>query len=147
MRIGELGKRVGVNPKTIRYYEQIGLLSEPARLPSGYRSYAEDDIARLAFIKSAQRLGITLDEIREILALRDGGVRPCGYVRGVLRQQVVELDQRIRELGRLREELVELDALATAMAEEDGEAGEAICLLIERGLEHVRHKPPASASG
>jgi DNA-binding transcriptional MerR regulator len=140
MRIGELGERVGVNPKTIRYYEQIGLLPEPARLPSGYRSYAGDDVARLVFIKTAQRLGITLDEIREILALRDGGRRPCGYVRGVLRREVAELDQRIGELRRLRQELIRLDALA----EEVGDAGEAICPLIEGGRNHVRQ---AAASG
>jgi DNA-binding transcriptional MerR regulator len=144
MRIGELGERVGVNPKTIRYYEQIGLLPEPARLPSGYRSYAEDDVARLVFIKTAQRLGITLDEIGEILALREGGRRPCGYVRGVLRRQVTELDQRIGELDRLRQELVRLDALADAMAAEAGEADEAICPVIQGGGNHVRQ---ASASG
>ncbi|MGH9262457.1 MAG: MerR family DNA-binding protein, partial [Acidimicrobiales bacterium] len=135
------GQRVGVNPKTIRYYEQIGLLPEPTRLPSGYRSYAGEDAARLVFIKTAQRLGITLDEIREILALRDGGRRPCGYVRGVLRREVAELDQRIRELRRLRGELVRLDALAAAMAEEAGDAGEAICPLIQGGRNHVRQAP------
>jgi DNA-binding transcriptional MerR regulator len=142
MRIGELGERVGVNPKTIRYYEEIGLLPEPTRLRSGYRAYT-DDAARLGFIKSAQRLGLALDEIREILALRDGGRRPCGYVRGVLRREVAELDGRIRELRRLRQELRRLDALAAAIAEETPAAGEAICPLIERGREHVRRAPAA----
>jgi DNA-binding transcriptional MerR regulator len=137
MRIGELAGRVGVNPKTIRYYEQIGLLPEPQRLPSGYRRYAEDDVARLVFIKTAQRLGIALDEIREILALRDRGRRPCAFVRGVLRREVADFDQRIAELDHLREELVRLDALAADMAEEGGAAGEAICPLIE----HVRQVP------
>jgi DNA-binding transcriptional MerR regulator len=135
---------VGVNPKTIRYYEQIGLLPEPQRLPSGYRSYAEDDVARLLFIRTAQRLGIALDEIKEILALRDRGRRPCAYVREVLRREVAELDQRMGELHRLREELVRLDALAADMAEEGAAAGEAICPLIERGREHVRQ---AAAGG
>lgn len=143
MRIGELGQQVGVNPKTIRYYEQIGLLPEPTRLPSGYRSYTDDDVGRLVFIKTAQRLGITLDEIGEILALRDGGRRPCAYVRGVLRREVAELDQRIRELRRLRQELVRLDTLADAMAEEAGDAGDAICPLIEGGRNHVRQAPPS----
>jgi DNA-binding transcriptional MerR regulator len=146
MRIGELGERVGVNPKTIRYYEQIGLLPEPARMASGYRSYGDEDAARLVFVKTAQRLGMTLDEIGEILALRDGGRRPCGYVRGVLRREVTELDQRIAELRRLRQELVRLDALAAAMAEQEGEAGEAgegICPLIEGGRTHVRQAPPS----
>src|SRR5690606_16567547 len=73
MRIGELAERLGVNPKTIRYYESIGLLSPPERTPAGYRIYGEDALERLTFIKTAQRLGITLDETREILALRDRG--------------------------------------------------------------------------
>src|SRR6266545_202779 len=101
MRIGELGERAGVSAKTIRYYEEIGLLPEPTRLPSGYRAYTDDDAARLAFIKSAQRLGLALDEIKEILALRDEGLRPCGHVRDVLRREVAELDGRIRDLRRL----------------------------------------------
>lgn len=147
MRIGELGERTGVNPKTVRYYEQIGLLPEPERLASGYRSYGDEDATRLMFIKTAQRLGMTLDEIGEILALRDGGRRPCGYVRGVLRREVADLDRRIRELRRLRRELVRLDALAIAMAEREGEAGdagEAICPLIEAGRTHVRQVRPAA---
>ncbi len=76
MRIGELGERLGVNTKTIRYYESIGLVPEPERTSSGYRIYSEADVERLVFIKSAQRLGLALDEVREILALRERGRRP-----------------------------------------------------------------------
>ncbi|PSO54940.1 MAG: heavy metal-responsive transcriptional regulator, partial [Actinobacteria bacterium QS_5_72_10] len=67
MRIGELGDVVGVNPKTIRYYEDIGLLPQPARTTGGDRTYDQDDVDRLAFIRRAQQLGLHLDEIREIL--------------------------------------------------------------------------------
>src|SRR3546814_457103 len=81
MRIGELAARLAINTKTIRYYEGIGLLPPPDRTASGYRAYDEDDVERLTFIKTAQRLGITLDEIREILAFRERGERPCEYVR------------------------------------------------------------------
>lgn len=81
MRIGELAARLGLNTRTIRYYESIALLPEPERTASGYRTYDEADVERLAFIKSAQRLGLALDEIREVLALRERGVTPCGYVR------------------------------------------------------------------
>lgn len=130
MKIGELAERVGVNPKTIRYYEGIGVLPEPDRTPSGYRVYDEADLDRLVFIKTAQRLGITLDEAREILAFRDRGEQPCGYVRDVLRQERAHIDERIRELRALRSELVALEDLANEIPETTG----VVCKLIE----HVR---------
>ncbi|MHB1064860.1 MAG: MerR family transcriptional regulator [Georgenia sp.] len=77
MRIGELAREGGVNPKTIRYYESIGLLPEPDRTASGYRDYEPSDLARLTFIRSAKRLGISLDEIREILAFQQRGEARC----------------------------------------------------------------------
>lgn len=135
MQIGQLADRLGLNPKTIRYYEDIGLLPEPERTPSGYRIYGDDDHERLTFIKTAQRLGITLDEVREILILRDQGDQPCGYVRNVLRRQVDEIDQRIAELRVLRRQLVALDEIADRLPE--AEPGQ--CRLIE----HVRQRADA----
>lgn len=132
MRIGELAARLGVNPKTIRYYEGIGLLPDPERTPSGYRVYGEDDVERLTFIKTAQRLGITLDEIREILSLRESGEQPCDYVRAVLRREVNEIDRRLTELTTLRDELVALENLADQLPESRPGA----CRLIE----HVRKR-------
>ena len=82
MRIGQLAERFGVNTKTIRYYESIGLLPSPVRRPSGYRVYGESDAERLAFVRTAQRFGLHLDQIGEILGLRDRGERPCDYVWG-----------------------------------------------------------------
>ncbi len=131
MQIGELGQQLGVNPKTIRYYESIGLLPEPARSSSGYRVYDETDADRLGFIKAAQRLGLALDEVREILALRDGGQAPCAYVRSVISREVADIDQRLDELHRLRGELVALEQRAR-----DASGEGAICGLIE----HVRQK-------
>lgn len=113
MRIGELAERQGVTTKAIRFYESIGLLPDPERTPSGYRAYGEADAERLAFIKTAQRLGLSLDEIKEIIAFRDRGERPCGYVADVLRRQVSDLDRRIREMRALRDELKHLQARAT----------------------------------
>jgi len=84
MRIGELAGLVGVNPKTVRYYEGIGLLPDPERRPSGYREYTDDDVDRLRFIRTAQRLGLSLSEISEILGFRERAERPCDYVLGVL---------------------------------------------------------------
>ena len=127
MRIGELAGRLGLNPKTIRYYEGIGPLPEPHRTVSGYRDYGEGDVERLTFIKTAQRLGLALDEVGEILALRDRGEQPCGYVRAVLRRQVVEIDQRMAELATLRHQLVALDDAADRLPD----AGSGHCRLID----------------
>lgn len=136
MRIGELAGRLGVNPKTIRYYESIGLLPDPGRTPSGYRIYDEDAVDRLRFIRTAQRLGVTLDEVKEILGFRERGEAPCTYVRGVLDAQVSTIDRRITELQDLRGQLVELAAEADNLPPAD--AG-TTCQLIE----HVRQKVEA----
>ena len=112
VKIGELADRLGVTTKTIRFYESIGLMPDPVRTPSGYRDYADDDAERLTFIKTAQRLGLTLDEIGEIIAFRDRGQQPCDYVAGVLRRQVADLDRRIAEMRTLRDQLTALEAQA-----------------------------------
>lgn len=129
MRIGQLADRLRVNPTTIRYYEEIGLLEPPARTPAGYRVYREDDVELVAFIKAAQRLGLRLDEIREILAFRQRGEMPCAYVREVMGRQVAEIDDHIAELRRLRGELVALDRLADAVPAPD-DPGTDPCPLI-----------------
>ncbi len=127
MRIGQLAQRLGVNPKTVRYYESIALLPEPARTPSGYRDYGEEDFERILFIKTAQRLNITLDEIREILAFRERDDRPCDYVLDVLRRHTDELDARIAEMRQLRDEMVELQRAAESVPER----GNGYCPVIE----------------
>ena len=81
MRIGEVGTAVGVDPPTIRYYESVGVLPEPERTASGYRAYSAADVERLRFVTLARSLGLGLDDIRDILGLRDRGEAPCGYVR------------------------------------------------------------------
>ena len=130
VRIGELADRLGINARTIRYYERIGLLPDPERTSSGYRSYEDTDAERLRFIKTAQRLGLTLDEIGEIIAFRDRGEPPCDYVAELLRRQVRDLGQRIAEMRGLRTELQRLEARAGAADVASG----AYCGLIE----HVR---------
>lgn len=135
MKIGELARLGDVNPKTIRYYESIGLLPEPARTPSGYRDYDGSYLDRLTFIRTAQRLGITLDEVKEILSFRERGEAPCSYVRRLIDAQVDSIDRRIRELEDLRGQLIELAAEADHLPEVGG-----TCRLIE----HVRQKAGAS---
>ena len=127
MRIGELATRVGVNPKTIRFYEQQGLLPQPARRSSGYRDYRAEDETRLRFVRTAQRLGFSLSEIAEILALKERGEQPCGYVLTVLDRQVADIDRRLGELVALRSELIELKAKADQLPQGAGR----YCAVIE----------------
>ncbi len=127
MRIGEAADAVGINPRTIRYYEDIGLLPDPERTAGGYRDYTAADVERLVFVKTARRLGFTLAELAEILAFREQGQRPCAYVLDVLGRQVGDLDRRITELQDLRAELVALKAQADSLS--NGEAR--YCTVIE----------------
>ena len=127
MRIGELAELVGVNPKTVRYYESIGLLPDPQRRPSGYREYTNDDVDRLGFIRTAQRLGLSLAEISEILAFRERAERPCDYVLGVLDRQVADLDRRMAEMAQLRQELITLKGEADRLPRDEA----CYCAVIE----------------
>jgi DNA-binding transcriptional MerR regulator len=145
MRIGELADHVGVNPKTIRYYESIGLLPEPARTDGGYRLYDAADVDRLLFIRRAQRLDLSLDEIAEILAMRERGEQPCSYVVSAARTRLDELDRRIADMQQVREELH-----ALLQGAEDGPAGAGgYCHLIEheRKAQGGRRTPPPPAGG
>jgi DNA-binding transcriptional MerR regulator len=112
MQIGELAGELGLNTRTIRYYEGIGLLPEPERTGGNYRAYGREDLERLRFIRAAQRLGLTLDEIREVLAFAERGEPPCGFVRERLRREVAAIDARIAELQALRGELAGFEAEA-----------------------------------
>ena len=106
--IGALAAQLGLNPKTIRYYEQLGLLPPPTRTDSGYRLYDGRDETRLSFILQAKAIGLTLAEIRDILTVQAGGSPPCAYVLALLDQKVVEIDRRLAALTEVRAELVTL---------------------------------------
>ena len=108
MRIGELGQRCGVTAKTIRYYESIGLLDEPARTDSGYRSYDADAIERLGFIRDAQATGLTLTEIASVLELKSSGRRSCAHTSELLNAHISSIDDQIEQLTVARRELVAL---------------------------------------
>ena len=129
MRIGDLAERSGVTAKTVRYYEEIGLVEPPARTPSGYRDYEPAALERLAFIRAAQAIGLTLGEIRSIIALREDGQTPCGHVLELLRQRADELDRRIAELRSLRGDLLHLVARADGIDPADC-APDRVCHLI-----------------
>lgn len=105
MLIGELAQRTRIPAKTLRYYEDIGLLRPPERSTSGYRDYGDEVIDRLAFIKSSQALGLSLGEIRSIIAMREDGDAPCGHVLQLLVERSAEIDRTIRDLRALKAEL------------------------------------------
>lgn len=104
--IGALAKRGGVGIDTVRYYERSGLLNPKTRLASGYRRYSAAEVARLRFIRRAQALGFTLNEIRELLALSSR--RDVARVKRAAQQKVSDVEQRIASLQRIREGLVSL---------------------------------------
>jgi MerR family copper efflux transcriptional regulator len=105
--IGDVARRTGVTVPTIRYYEEIGLLPAPPRSSSGYRRYFAGTLEDLRFIKKAQAVGFSLDEIREILGLSRSGRTPCEQVLSFARQHLTALDERIRQLQQFRDILAE----------------------------------------
>ena len=115
MRVGELAKTVGLTPDTVRYYERAGLLPPPARTPAGYRAYDTDAVDRLRFIQGSQRLGLRLQNIADLLAIRDTGACPCEPAEQLLRRRLAELDAEMARLAQLRAQIVAMvDALPTA---------------------------------
>lgn len=105
MRIGEIAREAGVSTKTIRYYEDIGLIPEPGRAANGYRQYDDDAIHRLLFIRDAQATGLSLTEIASVLELRGHGETSCQHVVDLLERHLQELDRRIDELQSTRGQL------------------------------------------
>ncbi|GLQ51328.1 heavy metal-responsive transcriptional regulator [Dyella flava] len=108
LTIGAVAKRAGVAIDTIRYYEREGLLPEPLRRASGYRSYNESVISRLRFIRRAKDLGFTLEEIRDLLALSADRHRGVKAVKQRAEQRLASIDARIAELMRIRTGLEQL---------------------------------------
>lgn len=137
MKIGEVSKESGIGIEALRFYERSGLLGSPARSQSGYRLYHEGVLERLAFIKKAQTLGFSLDEIKHIIRDAQAGASPCDDVREIVRRRLAEVEERIKEMRRYQREL-------TKTVEEWDEIGRApghICGLIE-GTE-IESAPPA----
>jgi DNA-binding transcriptional MerR regulator len=122
--IGQLARRSGVKVPTIRYYEQEGLLSTPARTEGGQRRYDEAALARLRFVRHARELGFELQAIRELLTLSTQPDRPCAEVDWIARRQMVEVERRIGQLVALRAEL-------KRMLDECGQGRVCDCRVIE----------------
>jgi DNA-binding transcriptional MerR regulator len=114
MTVSQLAERTGTTPDTVRYYERIGVLPAADRSPGGYRLFDQDDVDRVRFVKRAQRFGLQLDEIRELLEIRERGLCPCGHARELLTARRDAVAERIGALERLRSEIDELLAAGVA---------------------------------
>ncbi len=120
MRTSEVAAQAQVNAQTLRYYERRGLLPEPERTQSGYRAYTSDAVRVVRFVKRAQQLGFTLDDIEELLHLAEGGPDSCDDARAMARTRIADLQRRIEELVGMRDALVRLvDTCHQPSAERD----------------------------
>lgn len=105
-----MARQAGVNPQTLRYYERRGLLPEPARVGSGYRSYGSDSVETVRFIKRAQELGFTLVEVESLLELAAGGPENCDAAHAIAKQKIGDLDAKVASLKSMRRSLQRLAA-------------------------------------
>jgi len=119
LTIGQFAQRAGLNPKTIRYYEEIGLLPQPARNEVGYRLYFDEDLPRLRFVQRAKMLGLSLAEIKQLVDYADAG--RCDplqeHLLALVEEKLVEVDRRLAELAAFQDDLRRFhDELAAGLA-------------------------------
>ncbi|GAB3394209.1 heavy metal-responsive transcriptional regulator [Amycolatopsis echigonensis] len=126
--VGKAAEAAGLSAKAVRLYEAKGLLPPAERTAAGYRRYRDDDIAVLRFIRQAKTLGLSLNEIRDILDLRRSGTTPCQHVVALLDDRIREIDRTITELRQLRRTLA--DARADAH-QHHAEHADGVCGIIE----------------
>lgn len=134
MKIGELAAASDTAVETVRYYERQGLLPEPARTESNYRTYGSEHLARLQFIRYCRGLDMSLDEVRVLLRFKDSPHENCGDVNAVLDEHIGHVSRRIQELRALEKELKELRAQC-------GEVREAQECGILEGLARASNTP------
>ena len=125
--IGRVARSAGIRPSAIRYYERRGIVKPAVRGTNGYRFYDSDAVNILLFVKRAQALGIALKEIKQLLNLAAQGQKPCSRVKQLARSQLRDIDQKIRELKALRNDLHSILRLKASRLH-----GDEICPLIER---------------
>jgi DNA-binding transcriptional MerR regulator len=130
MQIKELAHQANLSPKTIRYYESIDLLPPPRRLANGYRDYGEADVDRLRLVAGARDLDFSLDDIKEILDLRDRREAPCRVVLDLLQQRADQIGRRVAEMQRLEADLRELHRLGQTFPTDDVDGKNCVCHLV-----------------
>lgn len=129
MRSGQVARDAGVNIETLRYYERRGILRAPLRLESGYREYTDEAVGVIRFVKRAQELGFSLDEIETLLTLASGGPESCDVARSLATRKLDELDAKMRSIAAMQ------DSLRRLVATCDMPRSERECPLLE-ALEH-----------
>ena len=142
LSVGDLAGRAGITPQAVRYYEAEGLLRPPARTPAGYRIYEPSVLNRLRFIRRARALGLSLAEIKEIARLADSRKAPCCRVRELLGSKLNDLNARIEELIRLRDQLTRFVKKISTMPDQ-ADTSDAVCYLIET-VSLGGNEPPAT---
>ncbi len=108
LQVGEVSRKLGLNPQTLYFYERIGLIPSPHRTESGYRLFSQEDIDRLAFITHIKSMGLSLDDIREILTAKDGKSATCQTVHDCLLKKARSIEETIQQLQILLGELLPL---------------------------------------
>jgi Hg(II)-responsive transcriptional regulator len=108
MRTSEVAAQARVNPQTLRYYERRGLLPEPERSTSGYRAYGPQAVELVRFVKRAQDLGFTLDDVASLLQLAEGGPESCDAAREMATEKIADLESRLADLQAIRGALARL---------------------------------------
>lgn len=129
--VGEAAKAAGVSAKAVRLYEAKGLLPPAERTEAGYRTYTDDDITVLRFIRQAKTLGLSLAEIGDILAIRRSGTPPCRHVLALLDTRLADIDRTITELRQLRRTLADTRTRAAASSPDDGDGDGTVCQIIQ----------------
>lgn len=138
MRSSELAQRASVNTETLRYYERRGLLQLPPRTPGGYRDYPPAAVELLRFIKRAQELGFTLDEVEELLHLNAGGPDSCDAARELAQSRRADLETRIVDLQRMHDSLTDLIATCELPA------ADRACALLDAIAKPTPHQRPGA---
>jgi DNA-binding transcriptional MerR regulator len=129
VRIGQLAARAGISTKTLRFYEETGLLRPPDRATNGYRDYGPAVLSRLDFIRRGQAAGLTLAQIREIVEVRESGEAPCAHVAQLLTERLADVDRHIADLQVLRATLVRKQGHAES-ADPSTCAPETVCRFV-----------------
>jgi DNA-binding transcriptional MerR regulator len=133
---GQVATELGVGVQTLHYYEREGLIPSPARADNGYRIYDVSLVDRIRFIRKAQSLGLSLDEIREVIGLAARGTCPCGHVHTALAERLKEVDERLKELQSFRADLAALVSRAARISSDAPRSGRngngaKVCAIVE----------------
>jgi DNA-binding transcriptional MerR regulator len=132
MQIRQLARCTGLPPSTIRFYESIDLLPSPTRQPNGYRFYREADVDRLRLVAGLRALDFSINDVAEVLALRDQGEAPCRVVLDLLVDKAAEIQRRITELEQMETELRQLHRLGLTFPTDDVDGKNCVCHLVSQ---------------